>query len=118
MFLALWLQTGVILTVALSSWIWLDRLYAQAFAFGGLVALVSSAMLVWRWYQGLKNYHCDGERHLRSFQRSALERFVVVAISLTLGFGVLDLLPQGVLLGFLVGQLAWSVAIALSRRLF
>jgi ATP synthase protein I len=83
--------------------------------FGGGVALLNSGLLVWRWRRGLRDYHCDGGRHLRSFQRSALERFFVVGIMLAMGFALLDLAPSPLLTGFIVGQLAWVIAAAVHK---
>ncbi len=95
-----------------------DGLFALALLYGGLVALANSGLLVIRWQRGLKDYHCDGRRHLKSFNRSLLERFFVVGVLLAVGFGLLNL-PQLVMLsGFIVGQLAWMVSMVLTRRLF
>jgi len=37
---------------------------------------------------------------------------------LAVGFGFLNLAPNAVLMGFIVGQLAWAFANVLARRLF
>lgn len=116
MFLALLLQSLVIAVALAGCWVWMDAVAAQALAYGSMVALVNSGMLVGRWYSGLKDYHCNGEHHLRSFHRSSMERFFVVGILLVVGFGFLSLAPQAVLAGFIVGQLAWPFANALARR--
>jgi hypothetical protein len=118
MFFALLLQSGVITVVVVTGWISMGLLVAQALAYGAVVALVNSGLLVRRWYIGLADYHCNGERHLKSFHRSSLERFFVVGILLAVGFAYLSLSPPVVLTGFIVGQLAWAVASVLARRLF
>jgi hypothetical protein len=117
MFFSLWLQLGVIIVIGLMSWLWKDAGFAQALVFGGLVAVVNSGMLVIRWRLGVKVYHCNGHRHLKSFHRSVLERFFVVCVLLALGFGLLAS-PHIVLLGFVVGQLIWALAMMLANRLF
>jgi hypothetical protein len=118
MFLALMFQCAAVLLVGAMGWFTRDGLFALALLYGGLVALANSGLLVIRWHRGLKDYHCDGQRHLKSFNRSMLERFFVVGVLLAAGFGVLNL-PQFVMLsGFIVGQLAWTVSIVLTRRLF
>lgn len=86
-----------------------------AFVYGGAVALTNSGLLVWRWHRGRSNYHCDGERHLKSFHRSLKERFFVVAVFLAMGLAVLDLAPLPLLTGFIVGQLAWVIAAAVRK---
>lgn len=118
MFFALLLQCVVVALAIAASGFWMGWVVAQATAYGTLVALVNSCLIVGCWYNGLRDYHCNGERHLRSFHRSSLERFFVVGILLALGFGLLNLLPQAMLMGFIVGQFAWAVAITLARRLF
>jgi len=117
MFFSLWLQLGVITLIGLMSWLWKDAGFAQALVFGGLVAVVNSGLLVIRWRCGLKEYHCNGQRHLKSFHRSMLERFFVVCVLLAVGFGFIAA-PHVVLLGFVVGQLIWALAMMLANRLF
>ena len=118
MFFALLLQCVFILLAVAVSWLWSGLAAAQAVAYGSVIALVNSSLLVGRWYIGLVDYHCNGERHLKSFHRSILERFFVVGSLLAVGFGPLDLEPQAMLMGFIVGQLAWAFAVMLARRLF
>lgn len=116
MFLAILLQSVVIAVALAGCWVWMEVVVAQALAYGSMVALVNSGMLVGRWYGGLNDYHCNGERHLKSFHRSSMERFFVVGILLAIGFGFLSLAPQALLAGFIVGQLAWALANLLARR--
>jgi len=118
MFLALTLQGVAVLLVGAMGWFTQDGLFAMALLYGGLVALANSGLLVIRWQRGLRGYHCDGQRHLKSFNRSMLERFFVVGVLLAVGFGVLNLRQFVMLSGFIVGQLAWVVSIVLTRRLF
>jgi len=112
MFFGLSLRVFVTSVSALLVWGWWGWAAGAACLFGGGVALLSSGLLVWRWHRGLRDYHCDGGRHLRSFYRSALERFVVVGILLAAGFAMLNLAPLPLLSGFIVGQLAWVIAVA------
>jgi hypothetical protein len=118
MFFSLLLQLVVVAIIGVAVWVWKDGFFAQALFFGGLVAVVNSGMLVLRWYRGLKDYHCDGQRHLKSFHRSMLERFFVVGVLLAVGFAFLASAPHVILLGFVVGQLVWALALMLGRRLF
>lgn len=110
MFFGLFLQAVVLSVLALLVWAWWGWVAAVACIFGGGVALLNSGLLVWRWHRGLVDYHCSGERHLRSFHRSSLERFFVVGILLAMGFAWLDLAPLLLLAGFIVGQVAWVIA--------
>jgi uncharacterized Tic20 family protein len=115
MFLALVLQGGVVALVALlsgllSSLPWLPVLY------GGLVAVLNSGLLVWRWWRGRTQFHCEPRKHMQNFHRSFMERFFVVIVLLAVGFGV-GLLepafaPLPLLIGFIVGQLSWVIAMA------
>lgn len=83
---------------------------ALAASYGGAVALINAALLYWRWRRGLRDYHCDAGRHLRSFYRSTLERFFVVVILLAAGFVWVGDHPLALLAGFLVGQMASMLA--------
>jgi ATP synthase protein I len=106
------LQIALIAVAAMAAWLWQGAEVAAAALYGGAVALVNVGLLVWRWRQGRYDYHCDGARHLRQFHRSSLERFLVVAIVLAVGMYGLQLDPLPVLLGFIVGQVAWMIAAA------
>lgn len=118
MYFSLLLQLVVVALAVVIGWLWRDSRFGWEMLYGGLVALVNSGMLVGRWWRGLKVYHCDVQRHLKSFNRSMLERFFVVGSLLAVGFGLLSLSPQAMLSGFIVGQLAWALAMLLTRRLF
>lgn len=78
--------------------------------------MASAGLLTWRWKQGLHDFHCDGRRHLKSFHRSLKERFFVVMLLLAAGFLLgrmgSGFQPMAMLLGFIVGQLAWVIALA------
>jgi len=78
--------------------------------------MVNAGLLAWRWHKGLRDYHCDGHRHLMSFHRSLKERFFVVVLLLAAGFayGFMEpgFQPLSMLIGFVVGQLAWVIATA------
>lgn len=112
MFFALGIQAAMISMLALLLWGWWEWDTALGFCYGGGVALASSGLLVWRWHRGLHDYHCDGGRHLRSFHRSSLERFFVVGVLLAAGLAGLRLAPLPMLLGLIVGQFAWVLALA------
>ena len=106
------LQGAVIAISAMLAWFWQAAGVAGAVLYGGAVALANTGLLVWRWRQGRYDYHCDGGRHMKQFYRSSLERFFVVGIVLAVGMYGLKLDPLPVLLGFIVGQVAWMIAAA------
>jgi len=110
MFLAYAMQGAMIAAAAILAWLWQGGEVAGAALFGGSAALANIGLLVWRWRRGRYDYHCDGERHLRQFHRSGLERFFVVGIVLAVGMYGLKLEPLAMLLGFIVGQVAWIIA--------
>lgn len=105
----------MLVVLALLAGTWWSWTAALAFSFGGSVALLNSGLLAWRWYRGLVVYHCDGSRHLKSFNRSAMERFFVVGSMLAMGFAWLDLAPLPLLTGFIAGQVAWVIAAAVHQ---
>lgn len=112
MHLAYVLSCALILVMAALVLLWRGPGSAVAALYGGSVAMANAGLLVWRWRRGRYDYHCDGQRHLRQFHRSMMERFFVVGIMLAMGLGGLQLEPLTMLLGFIVGQCAWIVAAA------
>ena len=100
----------MIAAVVILSWLWLGATAGVAVLYGGSAALGNIALLVWRWHRGRYDYHCDGRRHLIQFHRSSLERFFVVGMVLAAGMYGLNLEPLPMLLGFIVGQVAWMIA--------
>jgi ATP synthase protein I len=96
---------------------WLGAEAAFAASYGGLGALLNTALLYWRWSGGATQFHSDANRHLQSFYRSSMERFFVVGLWLAVGFAWMQLSPSAMLTGFVVGQLAWLIAsLALRER--
>lgn len=112
MLLAYALQGASVAVVAILAWLWQGAEVAGAAFYGGSAALANIGLLVWRWRRGRYDYHCAGERHLRQFHRSSLERFFVVGIMLAAGMHGLQLDPLPMLLGFIVGQVAWMISAA------
>lgn len=110
-------QVGIIMiAVLLGAW-WGGWGTGAGLLYGGSATLANTALLWWRWYQGLHKFDSNAGRHLRSFFRSSIERFFVVGILLAAGFLLLRLEPFALLAGFVVGQLAWIVAsLALHER--
>lgn len=115
MFFQATVQSVVVLLVALA--VGLGSTYAAAWAalYGGLVSLANTGLLLWRFRRGERDVHCDGARHLRSFYRSSLERYVVVGSGLAIGLGGLRLDAQPLLAGFVLGLLAWVIAAAVRK---
>lgn len=115
MFFALSVQGVVVVLGALAGW-WIWGLRFWPLLYGGMVAMANAGLLAWRWHSGLRDYHCDGRKHLSSFHRSFMERYLVVVMLLAAGFafGLLEpgFQPLAILIGFVVGQLAWGIAVA------
>ncbi len=74
--------------------------------FGGLTALLNIGWLLWRRHGADAGRALSAGQSLRLLYRSALERFLLVALLFALGLGVLKLDPLALLTGFVVGQLA------------
>jgi len=79
---------------------------AAAVWFGGAVATCNILLLVWRRHRAASGRALSAGASLWLLYRTALERFVLVALLLALGLGVLKLHPLALLTGFVVGQLA------------
>jgi len=89
---------------------------AKSFAYGSIVALVSTLFLAWRLSQGeCRKESLGAEWCLRQAYRTAIERYAGVIILLALGFKLLKLAPFWMLTGFIVAQSAWLVVPVLIR---
>ena len=115
MFFPVTVQVVVMLLVAAMIGLWSASSAGLTALYGGLAALANTVLLIWHHKRGARDYHCDGARHLRSFYRSSLERFLVVGIWLAIGLGGLRLEAKPLLIGFVVGLLAWVVALAVRK---
>ena len=80
---------------------------AKSLVYGSSIALMSTLFLAWRLKQGERQESLGAEWALRHAYRTAIERFVWVAVMLAVGFVFLKLAPLWVLAGFVVGQAAW-----------
>jgi ATP synthase protein I len=79
---------------------------AGSAGFGGLMAATNAGLLYWRRWRADTGRALSAAESLRVLYRSALERFVVIALLFALGLGVWRLAPLAVLAGFMAGQLA------------
>ena len=76
---------------------------------GGLIACSNSVLLEWRRFQVDSGRALNAGASLRVLYRSALERFLLVALLFMLGMGILQLEPLALLTGFIVGQLGMFI---------
>lgn len=106
-------QGLAVLLTALTIGFWSAPASALAALYGGAAALANTGLLIWRHRQGAKEHRCDARRHLKLFYRSSLERFFMVGVWLALGLGGWKLEAAPMLAGFIVGLLAWVIAVAL-----
>jgi ATP synthase protein I len=73
---------------------------------GGLIAMANVLLLEWRRGRADRGRALSAGESLRLLYRTALERFVLVALLFAVALGVLQLAPVAVITGFIVGQLA------------
>ncbi len=97
--LALVLLTSVVFLVVSGN------VEALSAGFGGLIACSNTVLLEWRRYRVDSGRALSAGASLRVLYRSALERFLLVAMLFVLGMGVLQLAPLALLTGFIAGQL-------------
>ena len=79
---------------------------AMAALFGGGIATVNIALLLWRRARADAGRALSAGESLWLLYRTALERLVAVIALFALGMGVLQLHPLGLLTGFIAGQVA------------
>lgn len=79
---------------------------AIAALFGGAIATVNIALLLWRRERANAGRALNAGESLRLLYRTAIERLGAVIALFALGMGILQLQPLGLLTGFIVGQVA------------
>jgi len=73
---------------------------------GGLIAMTHVLLLEWRRRRADSGPALSAGESLRLLYRSAVERFVLVALLFAIALGVLQLDPLALISGFIAGQLA------------
>jgi ATP synthase protein I len=73
---------------------------------GGLIAMTSVLLLEWRRWRADSGRALSAGESIRLLYRTALERFVLIALLFALALGVLQLDPVALITGFIVGQMA------------
>jgi len=73
---------------------------------GGVIAMTHTLLLEWRRSCADSGRALSGGESLQLLYRTALERFVLVALLFALALGVLKLDPLALIAGFITGQLA------------
>lgn len=73
---------------------------------GGLIAMSNVLLLEWRRWQADSGRALSAGESIRLLYRTALERFVLIALMFALALGVLQLEPVALITGFIAGQLA------------
>ncbi|HKB58858.1 MAG TPA: ATP synthase subunit I [Gallionellaceae bacterium] len=104
------IQGAITLISAAVTYLFATPLAAGSVAYGGFAAAAGTLYLAWRLVSGRRREHLGAEWILRHAYRTAVERFVLVACLLAVGFELLRLAPLWLLAGFIWGQLAWLAA--------
>ena len=99
-------QLPLLMATSVLFFIWDGASAAVAALFGGGIATVNIALLLWRRARAEGGRALSAGESLRLLYRTALERLVAVIALFALGMGVLQLHPLGLLTGFIVGQVA------------
>ncbi|MBI1174136.1 MAG: hypothetical protein GC139_02585 [Sideroxydans sp.] len=100
-------QGAITIISAAVAYVVVNPLAAKSVAFGSGVAMLATLFLVWRLVTGKRREGLGAEWVLWQAYRTAIERFMLVAALLVIGFELFKLAPSWLLAGFVVGQLAW-----------
>ena len=73
---------------------------------GGLIAMTNVLLLEWRRRRADSGRAPSAGESIRLLYRTALERFVLIAMLFALALGVLQLEPVALITGFIAGQVA------------
>jgi ATP synthase protein I len=100
------LQLTLVMVTTVLFYLWSGAGAAVSTLFGGGIAMVNMALLLWRRERAERGRAMSAGESIRLLYRSALERFIAVIALFALGMGVLKLYAPALLTGFVVGQLA------------
>lgn len=100
------LQAALVAIISITFFFLYGGFQAGSAGFGGLVAALNAGLLHWRRKQADTGRALSAGESLAVLYRSALERFIVIALLFALGLGTWRLDPLAVLAGFVAGQLA------------
>ena len=104
------LQVVISVVVGTLGYVLQGEAEAKGALYGGVVALMGTLLLLWRMQRSKQKALLEAHQHLWLFYRSGLERFLVICVLLAIGMGPFKFVPLAVLVGFVVGQLAWIIA--------
>lgn len=100
------LQVTLVMATSVLFYVWSGAGAAVSALFGGGIAMVNVALLLWRRERAERGRAMNAGESIRLLYRTALERFIAVIALFALGMGVLKLYAPALLTGFVVGQLA------------
>lgn len=100
------LQLTLVTATSVLFYLWKDAFAAVSTGFGGGIAMINIALLLWRRDRADRGRALSAGESIRLLYRSMLERFIGVIALFWLGMGVLELYAPAVLAGFVVGQVA------------
>ena len=73
---------------------------------GGLISMTNVLLLEWRRRQADSGRPLSAGESIRLLYRTAVERFVLIALMIAFALGVLQLEPVALITGFIAGQAA------------
>ena len=100
------LQLALLTATSVIFYLWKGACPAAAAGFGGGIAMVNIALLLWRRNCADRGRALSAGESIRLLYRSALERFFAVIALFVLGMAVLKLDAPALLTGFIVGKVA------------
>lgn len=79
---------------------------AIAVLFGGLITVITTALLMWCEKRTAKRAGTDPGQNLKLMYACAIQRLLFAMVMFAVGIGVLKLQPVPLLTGFMLGQVA------------
>ncbi len=89
-----------------AAYLWQGMSLAVASMFGGVIVVVNLCLQRWHLVRAAYQAKSDAGLNLRQAYRCVLMRWLVTILLFVTGFAVLKLMPQTVMAGFILTQLA------------
>ena len=110
MYRILGIQIAVVLIASGAGFLYGEGPAALAILYGGAIAWTNTLLLAWRLQRCKRHPQADASRDLRAAYASTIERFVMVAGLFTAGVYSMQLMALPLLIGFILGQLAYQIS--------
>lgn len=98
-------QSGMLILLTLVLWRWQGQAAAIAGIYGAAMAITNTLLIKWYLWRAAETARADAGKNLSKAYRCVAERWILTIAFFVIGFKVLALSPQPLLISFVLTQL-------------